>query len=358
MKTIVRNAVADAVAVSGVGALLRRRRRRGLAVLCYHRVLPERSRRAYFIPELAVEPEVFSAHVAFCVQRFDCRPVTEALVGLRDNRVPTRPLLAFTFDDGYWDSFEYARPILNDHGVRATFFVISSLVGSTTPPWYDRLARTVDALRARSPQLDRTAETPKDPVTRWILDRWPSIVSGRIGLLLEEVKRFDSARRSTFVNQLEQLARKSGWQSDGRDRIMSHGELRQLASEGHEIGSHTRTHTILTRAGHVELAEELEGSRAELEAVTGRPVVSIAYPNGNHNNSVVRAGRCAGYRVGVTTQPGLNTRSISEMRLRRVLISQDRTSRPDGQCSINLLSLELCGAADTLFLRRLRRTGR
>src|SRR6478672_3127274 len=43
-------------------------------------------------------------------------------------------------------------------------------------------------------------------------------------------------------------------------------ELRDLHAEGWEIASHTRTHARLIRLGDAELRDELEGSRARLEA--------------------------------------------------------------------------------------------
>jgi peptidoglycan/xylan/chitin deacetylase (PgdA/CDA1 family) len=76
---------------------------------------------------------------------------------------------------------------------------------------------------------------------------------------------------------------------------MSWDELGSLAAAGWEIGSHTRTHPRLTEVEGVALAEELEGSRRECEAGSGRRCRSLAYPYGDVDDRVVEAARSAGY---------------------------------------------------------------
>lgn len=79
---------------------------------------------------------------------------------------------------------------------------------------------------------------------------------------------------------------------------MSWEQLSELADEGWEIGSHTRTHPRLTRLGDAELAEELHRSKAECEERLGRACRSLAYPYGDVDGRVVAAVRAAGYEAG------------------------------------------------------------
>jgi peptidoglycan/xylan/chitin deacetylase (PgdA/CDA1 family) len=81
-------------------------------------------------------------------------------------------------------------------------------------------------------------------------------------------------------------------------RPMSWDQLRLLAAEGWEIGSHTRSHPHLTQIAAAARADELEGSRADCEAHIGTPCTSVAYPYGDVDATVVEATRRAGYAVG------------------------------------------------------------
>jgi peptidoglycan/xylan/chitin deacetylase (PgdA/CDA1 family) len=46
--------------------------------------------------------------------------------------------LAITFDDGYLDNFENARPVLEKLSLPATFFVVTDWMGTDVVPWWDR----------------------------------------------------------------------------------------------------------------------------------------------------------------------------------------------------------------------------
>jgi peptidoglycan/xylan/chitin deacetylase (PgdA/CDA1 family) len=82
--------------------------------------------------------------------------------------------------------------------------------------------------------------------------------------------------------------------------LMSWAQLRALAEQGWEVGSHTRTHARLTGLDDAELREELEGSRSDCEGHLGIPCRSLAYPYGDHDERVVRAARRAGYEAAGT----------------------------------------------------------
>jgi oligosaccharide reducing-end xylanase len=58
------------------------------------------------------------------------------------------------------------------------------------------------------------------------------------------------------------------------------------SQNGHEIGSHTLTHPHLTSLSDAALDQELRESKAILENLTGKPVISLAYPFGDDDARV------------------------------------------------------------------------
>ena len=91
-----------------------------------------------------------------------------------------------------------------------------------------------------------------------------------------------------------------GGPHEGELGCMSWPELTDLAGQGWEIGSHTRSHPRLTRLDDAALADELEQSRRDCEARLGRACYSLAYPYSDYDDRVVSAARSAGYRFAVT----------------------------------------------------------
>lgn len=101
-----------------------------------------------------------------------------------------------------------------------------------------------------------------------------------------------------------------GWfpdQDEDHGAVLSAQELRELAPGLCTIGSHTRHHVRLTSVSHDEALEELEGSREDLLAVTGRRPDLVAFPYGSYDDRVLDWCREAGYRraFGVLPRPRL-----------------------------------------------------
>ncbi|HTZ04201.1 MAG TPA: polysaccharide deacetylase family protein [Gaiellaceae bacterium] len=94
-------------------------------------------------------------------------------------------------------------------------------------------------------------------------------------------------------------------------------ELRALERLGIEIGSHTATHAALTALGDAQASEELVSSRRVLEAAVGHPVRWFAYPYGAYDARTAALVARAGYRLAVTTQPGLCQDAGRPLELRR-----------------------------------------
>jgi hypothetical protein len=67
------------------------------------------------------------------------------------------------------------------------------------------------------------------------------------------------------------------------------------------VGSHTRSHALLTNESESKVWEETRGSRRRLEARLGKPIRHFAYPDGRYDEAALRAVANAGYRFGYTT---------------------------------------------------------
>jgi peptidoglycan/xylan/chitin deacetylase (PgdA/CDA1 family) len=86
---------------------------------------------------------------------------------------------------------------------------------------------------------------------------------------------------------------------------MSWEDVRALASDGWEVGSHTRTHPRLTELDDYALRVELEGSRRECEAELGVPCLTLAYPYGAVDDRVARFAAQAGYAAACSLSSSL-----------------------------------------------------
>jgi len=85
---------------------------------------------------------------------------------------------------------------------------------------------------------------------------------------------------------------------------MSAAQIKAAQDAGIEIGSHTVSHVDLTRLSNASLQYQLTASKAALEAMLGRPVVSFCYPSGRFGSREAAAVAAAGYEDATTTMGG------------------------------------------------------
>ena len=73
----------------------------------------------------------------------------------------------------------------------------------------------------------------------------------------------------------------------GRPRYMSIEQVKQLADEGHVIGSHTWDHHNVKQYQPKDWITQLEKPVKQLESITGKPVKYFAYPFGLWNEQAI-----------------------------------------------------------------------
>jgi len=321
-----------------------------LTILCYHRVMPTDRKALYFCNDLVVTPESFRQHCRILLQHYDVLPLSEAMDSLRHKSTNVWPIAVMTFDDGYCDNYEYALPILNEFGLRATFFVIAGLVDTTASSWYDRLARSIDGLKQQG-RIKAILQQPDITELLGSCMHQLAEVDGIRHKLVTAAKSLSIEKRQVL---LQQLGAASGYRQnhDSDDRIMTWRQLSELTAGGHEIGSHSLTHEILPQLDDTSLESEITGSRKLLEERLNRRVRVFCYPNGGADDRVIQAVDQGGYDYAVTTTPGCNEPTQNVLRLKRWFMHEDRLRRPMGATSATLLRMQICGLADRAFRRR------
>ncbi len=63
--------------------------------------------------------------------------------------------------------------------------------------------------------------------------------------------------------------------------------VKKLDAAGHEIGTHSATHSYMSKLSEGEIEAELQSSSAAITAVTGKPVTLFRPPYGDYNNTLI-----------------------------------------------------------------------
>jgi peptidoglycan/xylan/chitin deacetylase (PgdA/CDA1 family) len=101
--------------------------------------------------------------------------------------------------------------------------------------------------------------------------------------------------RATAYVVAGRLGGTNAWDDGPRLTLVDAAQVRAIAAAGHEVGSHTLTHTRLDGAPRRTLTREVGDSKRVLEDVLQAPVPGFCYPWGRFDAAAAEAARDAGY---------------------------------------------------------------
>jgi len=287
--------------------------RRGL-ILLYHRL----TRPAVDPWGLSVSPERFSEHLSVLRRRAEVVPLSTLISSLQTGDPAAETLAVVTFDDGYADNLTHAAPVLEEHGVPATVFVVSGYVGSGESFWWDRLDHALLATRDLPERIDLELEGFE---ADW---RPGAGENERRAAHTEAWKLLRALPPPRRDEAVARIAAACGLSSDHGCRPLSRDELRELDRlPTVEIGAHTASHPVLAQLEHAEQRREILGGKRDLEGMLGHPVQLFSYPHGQADDftpETVELAREAGFSLACSAVGGLVTGSSDLYRLRRVAV--------------------------------------
>jgi peptidoglycan/xylan/chitin deacetylase (PgdA/CDA1 family) len=272
-----------------------------LSIITYHHIADHDPGYLY-APDVAdATPAQFRRQMETLARYFTPIGIEELLRVIDGAPLPKNPVMV-TFDDGYRSCHDVALPILRAVGVRATFFVATSFIQERRLYWWERISLMLGLAkreRARITYPDAFELDVKAPSAR---DKLTALIKNTTSL---DVDRFlDELAAAVGVEWSREIEAEY---ADGL--IMTWDQVRTLARAGMDIESHGRKHRVLQTLDAAGLVDELDGSKADLEAQLGRPVRAVAYPVGRRITREARirdAIAAAGYRVGMSNMSGTN----------------------------------------------------
>jgi peptidoglycan/xylan/chitin deacetylase (PgdA/CDA1 family) len=226
-----------------------------------------------------------------------------------------RPRVALTFDDGYIDNFTAVRPLLEEHDVPATFFVVTGAIGSGREFWWDELEqillrsncfdRTLDiVIQGQRMQWDLNVDKDFHEMcaaanARWqFVDPEDTTPHQRCYRKLYSLIRLLPPASQTEMLDCIAISLRVRPQTRHNKLPLSHDQLTVLANgQLFDIGSHTTRHLFLPALSPQFQAIDTFESKNTLEEYVGRPVASFAYPYGRKTECTIGVVQQLGFQI-------------------------------------------------------------
>lgn len=265
-----------------------------LSILIFHRVLP---RPDPLFPD-EIDAQRFDQICRWVGRWFNVLPLSKAAQLLPAQRLPARPLV-ITFDDGYADNQEVALPILQRHGLTASFFVATGFLDGGRM-WNDTLIEAIRLTPASQWDLTALGLPGLGVVPLGTLVHKRAAIKTVIGAC----KYLAAAARAQAVAEIAKVAAVPL----STHLMMRSAQVAALHAAGMEIGGHTVNHPILASLPLAQAQQEIVAGKARLEDIVQSPVTTFAYPNGRPGQDYlpthVQLARQAGFTTAVSTSWG------------------------------------------------------
>lgn len=245
-----------------------------LTVLCYHEVN---------------DPANFQRQLDWMAAMYSFVNIEEVDDAIHYNKpLPPNPLL-ITFDDAHRSVYEQGMPVLSSYKIPAIVFAITSIVGTSTPYWWDVIRQSFPAhwtAKQKSREMNRIKQLPN---------------AERVALIEELSRQFPTL----IENQLT-------W-----------SEVGEMERNGIVIGNHTHTHPMLDHCSNDIIQQELSVASQQLNENDLSGAVYFAYPNGNASSEAEAMLQQEGIRLAFLFDHRINFRKPNPYRISRLSVNSN-----------------------------------
>lgn len=285
-----------------------------LLVLVYHRILPE----VTFNPlNTIVSVRTFMQQLDTLASKYPIVSLKDAIAQCRSSGKKADVQVVLTFDDGYWDSYEVAFPILQKKGLPAAFFIVTNYIDSDRPVWDWEIVTLLNACKEITEVEVEGAVLRQKKNERWIS------FAGRV---LERIKSADMETAKKVVEILKRQSRDYlGLHSLEDGVCMRWEQVRTMRQNGMEIGSHSLSHRSLARIPLEEAVTEITKSKQIIEHKAGASCIHFAFPFGSaldYNEALVNHVKKAAFESCLLNIHGYNHISDDPFYLKRIIMTE------------------------------------
>lgn len=267
------------------------------------------------MPHLYTTPEHFRERLA-CLQKMNASvlPLDEALTRLHAGSLPPRSV-AVTFDDGLYDFWRHAVPILSEFGYPSTLYLTTYYLQFRLPV----INLIIDYVLWKSRQT--VFEFPEygfpDPVSMRTPEERDRIAKAVLAWM--EGKGLSTVEKDGMARQIagrlgvdyEDLLRRRILQ------IVSPDEARQIWRAGVDLQLHTHRHR--TPNDRDLFQREIRDNSNCIREITGQEPLHFCYPSGRYLPQFLPWLHEVGVKSATTCVSGLARRDSQDLTLPRVL---------------------------------------
>ncbi|WP_421782403.1 polysaccharide deacetylase family protein [Kiloniella litopenaei] len=296
-------------------------------ILLYHGVTATPSEGIENFSGKHVSAAAFDKQMAFLKEHANVMSLQDMSEALQEKTELPPNTVAVTFDDGFRNNNSVARPILEKHGIPATFYISTGFINTSRLFWVDRVEHAINTSPLKAIELS----VEGNRITLDLSSDERKITS--VVAIKTRMKTMPPEQRDQTLLELEKACQSTVEPSGVENyQMMSWDELRELhASPLLEIGGHTVNHEIMSYLAPDELEFEITACLDTLRSELGPEIRDYSYPEGqseHFNQTVIDRLKAHGITLCPSAMHGTNSAGSDPFRLKRIMVGFMGTAFP------------------------------
>jgi peptidoglycan/xylan/chitin deacetylase (PgdA/CDA1 family) len=251
---------------------------------------------------------IFDMHLRFFKSKYNIISFNTLIASFRKKTPLPRNPLIITIDDGYYDNFSIAYPLLKKYAAPATIFLATDFVSENQWLWPNKL----EFILKKSLKPNFTLTLGKSP-QQFSVDNFSSWHKTQLALFNYLRHRGDE-KDQFLIDLAKYLHVELPDKTTSEFKSLDWSHIIEMHQHNISFGSHTCSHPILSSIDRKDQHNEIFQSKHEIEYKLGNKINVFCYPNGqpqDYNQEVINAVNKAGYQLAVTTVNGNNLLPIA-----------------------------------------------
>jgi peptidoglycan/xylan/chitin deacetylase (PgdA/CDA1 family) len=291
----------------GIGPFLQSRS--SITVLTYHGITDAKSDINDFC---FVGEDEFDKQMKYLSQNFDVKSAEDAYLNSYNNE---KPVAVVTFDDGFFNNFSHAFPILKKYGVPATIFLSTNFIDSNDTIWFCKIIQVIES----SQESEISWRGSLLPIKSGPDKRLAS------SIIQTDLKRLHPASiEEELITLFDSLNINMDFNDTPYGMLTEKSVIEMQESKLITFGAHTHNHAILTKLSKDESKNEIHESLRQVQILTGKKCTMFAYPNGgvgDYSNNHKQILQNSSVSLTFSMKDGLSSQQDDYSEIKRLFIS-------------------------------------
>ena len=226
---------------------------------------------------------------------------------------------SITFDDGFYNNYKIAAPILKKRKLHATFYLTTSFIEKNETSWIDKIEHMIEKVKTKK-------------IINVLNKKFKIDKSKKMKINFLNSIRYLAKKNNTDLNKLVLHIKKQLRFSDklndlnnALDKKMDWKQIRKLNKcKYFTFGGHTVNHTILSFLSDREAKKEIYNSIFAIKKNTNIEIKHYSYPEGlkyTYGKREIKLLKTKGIKICPSAEFGFNHKNSDLFNLKRIFVN-------------------------------------